>query len=164
MDHDKGHHQRDEDGKQATNSEYDLVPEGFDGTIYSCPMHSEVRDTEKSNCPICGMFLTPDDDTDHSPEHGTCSGHGGDESAPAGKYDLIPAGYAGTVWTCPMHPEVRDIANNGCPICGMALEPETISLDLEEDTSELDDMSRRFWVSAAPIGRASCRERVVRLV
>jgi len=149
MDHDKGHRQRDVDGKRASNSEYDLVPEGFDGTTYSCPIHSEVRDTEKSNCPICGMFLTPDDDTDHSPEHGTCSEHGGDESALAGKYDLIPAGFSGTVWICPMHPEVRDIANNGCPICGMALEPETISLDMEEDTSELDDMTRRFWISAA---------------
>ena len=46
-----------------------------------------------------------------------------------------------------MHPEVRQVGPGSCPICGMALEPETITLE-EEDTSELDDMSRRFWVSA----------------
>ena len=43
---------------------------------------------------------------------------------PADSYDLIPAGYSGIVYTCPMHPQVRDIRNAGCPICGMALEPE----------------------------------------
>ncbi len=59
-------------------------------------------------------------------------------------YDHIPAGYAGIVWTCPMHPQVRETSNTGCPICGMSLEPETITA--EEDTSELDDMTRRFWV------------------
>jgi Cu+-exporting ATPase len=47
-----------------------------------------------------------------------------------------------------MHPQVRDIANNGCPICGMALEPESVAMS-DEDTSELDDMTRRFWVSAS---------------
>ncbi|MDH3585776.1 MAG: heavy metal translocating P-type ATPase, partial [Gammaproteobacteria bacterium] len=52
------------------------------------------------------------------------------------------------VYTCPMHPEVRDVRNSGCPICGMALEPEGIVVG-EEDTSELDDMRQRFWISAA---------------
>ncbi|NIO42916.1 MAG: heavy metal translocating P-type ATPase [Burkholderiales bacterium] len=51
------------------------------------------------------------------------------------------------VYTCPMHPEVRDVRNSGCPICGMALEPEGVVVG-EEDTSELDDMRRRFWISA----------------
>lgn len=44
-----------------------------------------------------------------------------------------------------MHPEVRDVENSGCPICGMALESETVTIG-EEDTSELDDMTRRFWI------------------
>ncbi|NIV17668.1 MAG: heavy metal translocating P-type ATPase [Woeseiaceae bacterium] len=52
------------------------------------------------------------------------------------------------VYTCPMHPEVRDVRNSGCPICGMALEPEGVLVG-EEDTSEFDDMSRRFWSSLA---------------
>ena len=51
-----------------------------------------------------------------------------------------------TQYTCPMHPEIVRDAPGSCPICGMALEPVVVSDD--EDTSELDDMSRRFWVSA----------------
>lgn len=51
-------------------------------------------------------------------------------------------------YTCPMHPEVRQLGPGSCPKCGMALEPVTISLDQPEDTSELDDMRRRLLVSA----------------
>ncbi|MBU2677366.1 MAG: copper-translocating P-type ATPase [Gammaproteobacteria bacterium] len=67
---------------------------------------------------------------------------------PNGHYDLVPADFSGTVYTCPMHPQVRDVRNSGCPICGMALEPAGIVAG-EEDTTELDDMTRRFWISAA---------------
>jgi Cu+-exporting ATPase len=52
---------------------------------------------------------------------------------------------AGVEWTCPMHPEIVRNAPGSCPICGMALEPRTVSL--EERNPELDDMSRRFWAS-----------------
>lgn len=51
-------------------------------------------------------------------------------------------------YTCPMHPEVRQMGPGTCPICGMALEPVTISLDQPEDQTEFLDMRRRFWVSA----------------
>ena len=50
-------------------------------------------------------------------------------------------------YTCPMHPEIIRDAPGFCPICGMALEPRTATLD--EDNSELIDMKRRFWVSVA---------------
>jgi Cu+-exporting ATPase len=50
-------------------------------------------------------------------------------------------------YTCPMHPEVRQLGPGSCPICGMALEPVTVTLD-EEPNEELADMWRRFWVSA----------------
>ncbi|GGC30752.1 copper-translocating P-type ATPase [Novosphingobium marinum] len=53
----------------------------------------------------------------------------------------------GTIYTCPMHPEIRQPGPGSCPICGMALEPETVSLDDGPDP-ELVDMSRRFWWSA----------------
>lgn len=87
--------------------------------------------------------------TNKSNEHACChSGHDAAAPVPSGDYDLVPADYSGTVYTCPMHPEVRDVRNSGCPICGMALEPAGIIAG-EEDTSELDDMTRRFWVSAA---------------
>jgi Cu2+-exporting ATPase len=51
------------------------------------------------------------------------------------------------IYTCPMHPQVRQRGPGNCPICGMALEP--LLPTVEEDTSELTDMTRRFWVSAA---------------
>lgn len=51
-------------------------------------------------------------------------------------------------YTCPMHPEIRQMGPGACPICGMALEPTTISLDQEEDQSEYFDMRKRFWISA----------------
>lgn len=81
---------------------------------------------------------------DHANCHSANDAALGDDA----QYDHVPAGYSGTVYTCPMHPQVRETSNTGCPICGMALEPEHISLNDEEDTSELDDMTRRFWVSA----------------
>jgi Cu+-exporting ATPase len=56
-----------------------------------------------------------------------------------------PAPAAGTKWTCPMHPEVVADRAGPCPICGMALEPLTVSLD--EENPELRDMQRRFGVS-----------------
>ncbi|WP_428408625.1 copper-transporting P-type ATPase [Hyphococcus sp.] len=83
----------------------------------------------------------------HSHGHACCEVKG-ESAAKTGKYDRVPAGYTGTVWTCPMHSQVRETSNTGCPICGMALEPETVSLSAEEDTSELDSMTRRFWVGA----------------
>lgn len=49
------------------------------------------------------------------------------------------------IYTCPMHPEVRQVGPGNCPICGMALEP--LVATAEEDTSELEDMTRRFWTS-----------------
>ena len=55
---------------------------------------------------------------------------------------------AGTIYTCPMHPEVRQIGPGSCPICGMALEPEQVSLDDAPDP-ELKDMTRRFWIALA---------------
>jgi len=50
-------------------------------------------------------------------------------------------------WTCPMHPEVVSDRPGSCPICGMALEPRTVSLE-EQPNEELIDMQRRFAVSA----------------
>jgi Cu+-exporting ATPase len=55
---------------------------------------------------------------------------------------------AGTTYICPMHPEVRQLGPGACPICGMALEPEQVSLDDAPDP-ELIDMTRRFWIALA---------------
>lgn len=53
-----------------------------------------------------------------------------------------------TEWTCPMHPEIRRPGPGSCPICGMALEPVTVSAD-SGPSPELADMTRRFWVGVA---------------
>jgi len=53
----------------------------------------------------------------------------------------------GTTYTCPMHPEIRQIGPGTCPICGMALEPDLVSLD-NAPNPELADMTRRFWIGA----------------
>ena len=62
--------------------------------------------------------------------------------------DHVEAGAGATVWTCPMHPEIRRNGPGSCPICGMALEPVEPSLG-EGPNPELIDMTRRLWVSAA---------------
>ncbi len=54
----------------------------------------------------------------------------------------------GTIYTCPMHPEIRQVGPGSCPICGMALEPATVT-EATEPNPELADMSRRFWIGLA---------------
>lgn len=56
-------------------------------------------------------------------------------------------GSSSTIYTCPMHPEVRQVGPGDCPKCGMALEP--VDATAEQDDSELHDMTRRFWVATA---------------
>ncbi|MBT1073991.1 heavy metal translocating P-type ATPase [Geobacter grbiciae] len=107
--------------------------------------------------PVCGMEVDPEK-TKLAHEHaGTtyffCSGHCLE------KFRNDPAAYAkgkpspapehqlhGAVYTCPMHPEVRQDRPGSCPKCGMALEPETPAAEEEEDR-ELVDMRRRFQVA-----------------
>ncbi len=52
---------------------------------------------------------------------------------------------AGTIYTCPMHPEIRQVGPGSCPICGMALEPLTVTAE-SGPNHELIDMTRRFWI------------------
>ena len=54
----------------------------------------------------------------------------------------------GAIYTCPMHPEIRQVGPGSCPICGMALEPELPSAT-EEPNPEFEDVSRRFWIGLA---------------
>ncbi len=54
----------------------------------------------------------------------------------------------GAIYTCPMHPEIRQPGPGNCPICGMALEPEIASAE-QGPSTELIDMTRRFWVGLA---------------
>jgi P-type Cu+ transporter len=54
----------------------------------------------------------------------------------------------GVIYTCPMHPQIRQEGPGDCPICGMALEPVTAGVE-SEPNPELGDMTRRFWIGAA---------------
>ncbi|HKP92362.1 MAG TPA: copper-translocating P-type ATPase [Chthoniobacterales bacterium] len=60
-----------------------------------------------------------------------------------------PPASPGSIYTCPMHPEIEQVGPGVCPICGMALEPKTVSASNPEDDSELRDMTRRLWIGAA---------------
>jgi P-type Cu+ transporter len=62
--------------------------------------------------------------------------------------DPSPPLTEGTIYTCPMHPQIRQEAPGSCPICGMALEPLTTGEDIGT-SPELIDMTRRFWIGAA---------------
>ncbi|KKN61421.1 hypothetical protein LCGC14_0522330 [marine sediment metagenome] len=143
-------------------------------TIYVCPMHPEVRSEQPGDCPKCGMHLVPEgelkshnEDVHHAEsksdgEAGCCASHGGsshahhEHSSPnksksmaGSKYDSVPEGWSGSVYTCPMHPEVRQTEPGSCPLCGMGLELESAAMAGDEPNPELVDFSRRFWVGAA---------------
>jgi len=80
----------------------------------------------------------------HQTEHPDHSRHA-HAHAPAGK----GAAAQGPVeYTCPMHPQVRQMGPGSCPICGMALEPVLATAE-QEESPELRDMTRRFWIGAA---------------
>ncbi len=74
--------------------------------------------------------------------HGAAAKPGAD--AHAAGLGAAPPSAPGTIYTCPMHPEIRRTEPGTCPICGMALEPLMPSLD-EEENPELTNFSRRFW-------------------
>ncbi|KXU32300.1 haloacid dehalogenase [Sphingobium sp. 22B] len=117
---------------------------------HHAPMvEQDVRD------PVCGMTVDPHDTTHHA-EHGGmifyfCSSKceakfAADPLRYAGKTPSIPIkAPEGTIWTCPMHPEVRQDHPGACPICGMALEPEMARTE-SGPSPELTDMTRRFWI------------------
>ncbi len=65
----------------------------------------------------------------------------------ATQHDAAPV-RDGAIYTCPMHPQIRQVGPGSCPICGMALEPELVTADAAPN-AELADMTRRFWIGLA---------------
>ena len=115
--------------------------------------------------PVCGMTVDPDHAAGSFEYKGTtyyfCSTHclhrfrENPESflSPAVPQPIgitrtpkAPPPKAAQKYTCPMHPEIIRDGPGSCPICGMALEPLTVSLE-EEENHELKDMTRRFWIA-----------------
>jgi Cu+-exporting ATPase len=105
--------------------------------------------------PVCGMLVDPHT-TQHRHLHEGrtyyfCSGGclAKFKADPAKYLDKAtqsaPAVPEGTIYTCPMHPEIRQVGPGSCPICGMALEPVVATAEAGPNV-ELIDMSRRFWI------------------
>lgn len=114
-----------------------------------------AHDAHSENDPVCGMSVEPQT-AQHKSQYDAknwyfCS------SGCKSKFDDNPNRYSGdqqksvqptmpgTIYTCPMHPEIRQPKPGDCPICGMALEPEQVSLN-DGPSEELRDMTRRFWI------------------
>jgi Cu+-exporting ATPase len=113
-------------GAKHVHAPHELKTSQQTAIEYTCPMHSEVRETVRAGgnpppCPDCGMALDPVSI---------------DVTQSASK----------TEYVCPMHPEIVRDAPGYCPICGMALEPRTVTL-AEAPNVELISMTYRFWVS-----------------
>jgi P-type Cu+ transporter len=121
--------------------------------------HSHNRTAnDRVRDPVCGMTVDP-----HTAKHrhthdgrpyyfcsARCRERFVAEPARYLKPELAaaPIVSADTIYTCPMHPEIRQRGPGSCPICGMALEPEIVSADTGP-SPELADMTRRFWIGLA---------------
>ena len=79
----------------------------------------------------------------HEHAHHHHAGHAPDTSAPPAPTDGKLS--SKTIYTCPMHPQIRQNGPGNCPICGMTLEPE-MPVVAEHGSDEYADMSRRFWI------------------
>ena len=122
--HDHCHGHASHDVSARGSGETDHVSAGCQGDHqsvdqYICPMHPEVVANQPGDCPKCGMHLVPvvsddpkalagHDDTVHDQCHEHEADHNANHEASTpvrgGKYDKVPAGHAGAVYTCPMHP------------------------------------------------------------
>ncbi len=125
-----------------------------------CETHKEAPAQPKIKDqidPVCGMKVSSDTQLKHSLHGNTyyfCNPKCLEKfkSDPQKYLDKKPvdaktAAADTKTYTCPMHPEVNQIGPGSCPKCGMALEP--LVADGTIDDSELKDMTKRFWISAA---------------
>ena len=114
-----------------------------------------VQASDQATDPVCGMKVNPAT-SKHRFDHGGttyhfCSAGCRTKFAADPESFLKPEaaapkpGPAGAIYTCPMHPQIRQVGPGSCPICGMALEPLEVSAEAQPNR-ELADMSRRFWI------------------
>ncbi|WP_449253925.1 heavy metal translocating P-type ATPase [Brevundimonas naejangsanensis] len=120
--------------------------------------HGEPPPAGKVLDPVCGMTVDPETTAHRAEFDGQpfffCSAGCRTKfvAEPARYLDggktEAPVAPAGTVYTCPMHPEIRQVGPGSCPICGMALEPELVTA-ASAPNPELTDFTRRFWIGLA---------------
>ncbi|KRQ96644.1 haloacid dehalogenase [Bradyrhizobium valentinum] len=126
---------------------------GHDHSSHSHHDHAHIAATVRD--PVCGMTVNPTTskhrfdfrgETFHFCSAGCRTKFAADPASYLEKDSRPkPAVPEGTIYTCPMHPEIRQVGPGSCPICGMALEPEVASPDAPPNP-ELADMTRRFWI------------------
>ncbi|MBJ6126864.1 heavy metal translocating P-type ATPase [Microvirga splendida] len=128
-------------------------------TVHHHHHHEPTADAGKVKDPVCGMMVDPHQTTHRAqyegkPYHFCSSGCQSKfmaepakyvEPATARKAEAVPEG---TIYTCPMHPQIRQAGPGSCPICGMALEPVLATAETGP-SHELVDMTRRFWIGLA---------------
>ena len=120
----------------------------------------KTQEHDRHTDPVCGMTIDPQSAKGGSSVHQNKTYFFCNPKCKT-KFDAEPLKYLQVkppapvteadkekIYTCPMHPEVRRKGPGNCPICGMALEPEEVSLD-QEQNPELVDFTRRLKVSAA---------------
>ncbi|HEX3506455.1 MAG TPA: heavy metal translocating P-type ATPase [Xanthobacteraceae bacterium] len=121
--------------------------------------HSHAQNDTTVTDPVCGMKVDPAKSPHHhnyrqNDYHFCSAGCRTKFAADPDKYlnksaaSSAPPAAEGTIYTCPMHPEIRQVRPGSCPICGMALEPAGVAADAGPNP-ELIDMTRRFWIGAA---------------
>ena len=123
-----------------------------------CGNHGAGKPASGVKDPVCGMTVDPATAAHRADHDGEtyyfCSAGCREKFVADPARYLNPASApnedaaAGTIWTCPMHPEVRQDHPGACPICGMALEPAQVTADAGP-SPELIDMTRRFWIGLA---------------
>ena len=139
-----------------THSNHAHQPSSSGGTGGSCcPSKPSVAPEGAAIDPVCGMTIDPTTTVHHATHQGTeyhfCSARCRERFVAEPQKFLSSkskapeiAAPAGTIYICPMHPQIRQEGPGTCPICGMALEPEMPSLE-DDDNPELRDFTRRFW-------------------
>jgi heavy metal translocating P-type ATPase len=119
--------------------------------------HHHADGAQQVKDPVCGMSVDPATakfTAEHAGEtYYFCSAKCRDKfvadpGAYLAKAETPPAKAPGTIYTCPMHPQIRQDHPGNCPICGMTLEPELPTAETGP-SAELVDMTRRFWVATA---------------
>jgi P-type Cu+ transporter len=114
-------------------------------------------ETMTATDPVCGMKVDPAESPHHHQHEGRdyafCSGRCrskfvADPDRYLSKQTPPASAPQGAIYTCPMHPQIRQIGPGACPICGMALEPVSVGEETGP-SAELIDMTRRFWIGAA---------------